>query len=293
MNLQLLNLIQRAMVIIIVSLLTTTLTSAQSWDWVNFINSNTEYTYTGTIDPSDNYYILGSGASYNAEIRKYNPGGTLLLWTKDISSLTQLPSYNWRGGMDYYNNTIYTVGKNSTGGVIVSTGTSPGDTPSIWSQVTGNSFIHDIVIEGDQLFVVGTFGSVGSSTTSITVGGTTISGTWESTFIARFDIPTQNLVWVKKVNASNIVRGHNIDVSNALDVYISGKFRGTATFYDGGTPYSFNSNNGPNLPVTFLARFDSSGDFYASSGFVANGANSGNNKVSFDVEVDDANNAVY
>ncbi|MDC8004677.1 PKD domain-containing protein [Aureisphaera galaxeae] len=262
------------------------------WDYVNFTDDPDKTLRSGTIDDNDNVYAFGDGPSFTRVLRKFDPAGNLV-WTKDISSLltTGTSAQNATGGTEFGNNNTYTVGALSNQGVIVESGLNAGDTPVNWETVTGGSnIILDVKIIGNDMYVVGTFGTTTSSSTTITLdGGTNLTGSYVSTYIAKYNIAPKSLVWATKIDASNITRGVNLDVDDTGNVYVTGEFRGTAIFYNGGSNL-FNSTSST-YPDTFMAKFDANGDFDNTFGLKVQSL--GGNKRSYDVEVSNENNAVY
>ncbi|PHS08581.1 MAG: hypothetical protein COA88_06350 [Kordia sp.] len=274
------------------------LTYAQSWDYVNYEDGSYLSAMNATIDQSDNVYTYGSNVGFTRAIRRFDNAGNLQ-WTKDISSLLSYTGNTGEGGIEYKGANIYAVGSNGTNkGAIVSTGVSGAAIPSTWDQLTGsNSRILDIRIKGNFLYVVGHFGSHNTPSSTISFfDGTTLTGNRSSTYIAKYTItPTKTLVWAKKIDASNITRGTNIDVDNDGNVYITGDFRGTAIFYNGVTPHIFTSSTPSSTatPDTFLAKFDANGNFNTTFGLKTDGLTNMYNWRSYDVEVSDTNNAIY
>ena len=279
-------------------LLVSIISYSQSWDYVNYEDGSYISAMNATIDDSDNVYTYGENVGFTRALRRFDNAGNLQ-WTKDISSLLSYMGYTGEGGMEYKDSNIYVVGSNgSNKGAIVSSGISGAATPNTWDQLTGsNSRMLDIKIKGDFLYVVGHFGSHTTPTSSITFfDGTTLTGNRGSSFIAKYTITsTKTLVWAKKIDASNITRGNNIDVDDDGNVYITGDFRGTAIFYDGVTPHIFTSSTpSPTAtPDTFLAKFDANGNFDNTFGLKTDGLTNSYNWRSYDVEVSDVNNAVY
>lgn len=277
-----------------IMLLSTSAVQAQ-WDYVNFTDDSDEHLSFGCIDDTDNVYAYGNDTGWLNVVRKFDPNGSLL-WTKDISSQISYSSSAQigGGGMDYTSGSVYTVGSLTQDGVVVETGASVGGTSAVWEHLNGNAAneITDIKIQGNYMYVVGHYGSAGSGTTSLGFDNNTqtISGTHLSSFVAKYTISPKALVWVNKIQASNIVRAINIDVDSNDKVYVTGDFRGMATFYTSGGSNTYSSNNN-NYVDTFLARFDSNGDYDATYGLKTESL--GGNKRSYDVVVSNLNNTVY
>jgi len=265
------------------------------WDYINFTDDADEYLSFGCIDDTDNVYGYGNDTGWLNVIRKFDPNGSLL-WTKDISPhLTYSSSaQTGGGGMQYTSGNVYTVGVLAQDGVVVETGTSAGGSSAVWEHLNGSAAneITDIKIQGNHMYVIGHYGSVntGSSSLGFDSNAQTITGTFTSSFVAKYTISPKAIVWVNKIQASNIVRAINIDVDSNDNVYVTGDFRGTATFYSNGGTNTYSSNNNTYVD-TFLARFDSNGDYDATYGLKTESL--GGNKRSYDVEVSNLNNTVY
>ncbi len=274
--------------------LSTTAVQAQ-WDYINFTDDSDESLNFGCIDDTDNVYGYGNDTGWLNVVRKFDPNGSLL-WTKDITPHITYSSsaQTGGGGMQYTSGNVYTVGSLTQDGVVVETGTSAGGTSAVWEHLNGNAAneITDVKIVGNHIYVVGHYGSVSTGTSSLGFDSNaqTITGTNLSSFVAKYTISPKAIVWVNKIQASNIVRAINLDVDSNDNVYVTGDFRGSATFYTSGGSNTYNSN-GSTYVDTFLARFDSNGDYDATYGLKTESL--GGNKRSYDVEVSDLNNAVY
>ena len=97
-----------------------------------------------------------------------------------------------------------------------------------------------------------------------------ISGQNTITFIAKYTIAPKQLQWVTQIDATDFVKGSNIDVDNLNNVFISGHFRGTAAFYNNGSAELFPSEGAET--DTFLAKFDPLGNFDSQFGLKTNNA---------------------
>lgn len=274
------------------------LSSAQSWDYVNFTDGSDLAINNAAIDGSDNVYTYGWGSGFTRVLRKFNAAGNIQ-WTKDITGLIDYSSNSTMsggvGGVEYSNSKIYVVANKSGKGIVLTSGVGAGDPTTTWEQLggTATSTISGIVLKNGHMYVVGYFGGVSTGSSTVTFNGsTTLTGNAHSGFVAKYTYPSKTLVWAKKIHASNIADAVNVDVDNSGNVFVSGHFRGTATFYNGTTPYSFTSVS-TWTAETYLAKFNSNGDFDNTFGLKVDATSDNYNWRSYDVEVSDTNNAVY
>jgi len=272
--------------------------SAQSWDYVNFTEGSNKTLNNACIDDSNNIYAYGYETGYTRVLRRFNSAGNIQ-WTKDVTSLIDYSNDNTMaggvGGIEYSNSKIYFVGNKGGHGVVLESGIAAGDPTTSWEQLSGTDYssISDIKLKDGYLYVVGYFGGINSASTSITfAGGTTLTGGYKSAFVAKYTYPSKSLVWAKKVHGSNITNAVNVDVDDSGNVFVTGHFRGTATFYNGTTPHSFTSVS-TWTAETFLAKFNNNGDFDNTFGLKTDGIGDNYNWRSYDVEVNETNDAVY
>ncbi len=282
---------------VVLAMFSYNLSTAQSWDYVNFTEGSGKTINNACIDDSDNVYAYGYDAGYTRVMRRFNSAGTLQ-WTKDVTSQIDYSNDNTMaggvGGIEYGGSKVYLVGNKSNKGIILQSGTASGDPVTTWEQLSGStSTIGGIKLKNGHLYVVGIFGGLSSGSTTVTFdGSTTLTGAYKSAFIAKYTYPSKSLVWAKKIHASNITNAVNVDVDNSDNVYVTGHFRGSATFYNGSTPHTFTSGSSWTAD-TYLAKFDSNGNFNTTYGLKTDATSDSYNWRSFDVEVNDTNDAVY
>lgn len=246
-------------------------TGQSGWDYINY-QEGANTNVGAHIDDSDNLYLLNiDNDPYEMVLSKTLQNGTPL-WTKNLSSFLApaiLNEFTGRStglnGLDGNDQDIYVVGQGVTSsnkGVIVKTSQSSVNNTSLAEVIKGDVCqVRDIRVVGDHIYIVGDFGMINQPTSSIYFDNDpddpakTINGTFRSGFLAKFSISSEELLWARVINASNSVKGNNLDVDDLGDVYISGSFLGTATFHlEGGVLYSVNSEgSGQNA---FLAKFD-------------------------------------
>lgn len=256
--------------------------SAQSYDDVHFYSGSNNYVSKATLDSNDNIVTLEE-ESGQLKIKKYNNSGNFL-WSKDISGFLNT-MYYVNSDIQNHNDDVYIVSSNNS--IIKSDiSTSTGMT-TFWETLTSSNelYIRDIKVKNDHIYIVGNF----ETDVSFDGGSTSLSSPAQGSFIAKYSISPKALVWAKVID---VAQAKHIDVDNGGNVFISGEFNNTATFYSATSSHQKLSTGGTNKD-TFMAKFDDNGNFDNNYGVKVVNYNAASFSQSLDLLVDDLNGVVY
>lgn len=149
-------------------------------------------------------------------------------------------------------------------------GTSWSNIESVATDNQGNSYSLGS-FQGTQDF------DPGSSTLNLTALGVT------DLFVLKED-PQGNLLWVKRIGGANsVVIGFDIGIDAANNVFITGRFEGTADFNPGSSTYNLSAAG---FEDAFLCKLSSTGSYVWAHRF----GTSGSSAISHSLAVDDASN---
>ena len=136
--------------------------------------------------------------------------------------------------------------------LLVHAGAAQAQTPSFaWAKragATGQDFGRGIAVDGNgNSYITGSFeGSITFGSSALTSNGAS------DVFIAKYDA-AGNALWAQKAGGTDFDAGFGIAVDNSGNSYITGQFRGSATF---GSTTLTNSGNAN----VFIAKYDASGN---------------------------------
>lgn len=287
----------------LIAFLFTSIFYAQTWEDINFIDQNEESVIVKladvALDEANNVYIYGSDDLDIEYIQKISPLGEIE-WAKNISSYidyfgTLTDSGIGSSGLVFNNGDLYAVGSKNNRGVIIKTGVSENSLIEEWEVLSQDEhIINDIKINGDYLYIVGTFGNANTASSNIEFSnGELLTGSYKSTFVAKYSLSQNQLLWAKKIDGINEVKGEALDVDALGNIFIAGSFKGSLILYDGTDSTVFNSsqtNAGFYLRNAFLTKLKPDGNFDTLFGFKSD---YNSQKSSFEVNVSDINGAVY
>ncbi|MFH1004317.1 MAG: SBBP repeat-containing protein [Bacteroidota bacterium] len=153
----------------------------------------------------------------------------------------------------------YTLPQNGFNDIFIAKYDSNGNV--LWAKHAGGNNAITQGGEGGYGIVVDTLGNcyvIGSATGNASFDTITIGCSLQGNiFIAKYN-SNGNCVWVKRAGGVGGDSGHGISINKNGNLYLTGSFRGTATF---GT-YTITTPNGlPNgLPDVFIAKYDLNGN---------------------------------
>lgn len=97
----------------------------------------------------------------------------------------------------------------------------------------------------------------GSGTTNLTSGGYT------DIYVTKLD-SSGELAWARQMGGASQAKGHSVALDSSGNVYVAGRFRGTADFDPGSGTQNLTSNGGED---GFVVKLDSNGDFVWAKSF--------------------------
>lgn len=129
----------------------------------------------------------------------------------------------------------------------------------VWAKRMGGSAADvglDIKVKGSFVYITGYFqGTAVFNAPTLPAVNLTSAGSTEI-FLAKYNTSDGTLVWAKRVDGSDQDEGHSIAIDENDNIYLTGYFKTTATFF--GTPNI--SITTPSTFAAFIAKFNSSGD---------------------------------